>query len=152
MLLPPCFTVGMVPVFLYTWCLAYKPRSSILVSSDQRILFLIVLESLRFPLANSKGAVMYLLLRSGFHLATTINAWLLECCRYGCPSGRFSHLHRGTLEHCQGDHRVLGHLPDHGPSPLIVQFGRVASSRKSPNFSHLRMMEATVFLKTFNAV
>jgi hypothetical protein len=22
---------------------------------------------------------------------------LLECCRDGCPSGRFSHLHRGTL-------------------------------------------------------
>ena len=33
--------------------------------------------------------------------------------------------------------------------PLITQFGRAASSRKSlvaPNFFHLRMMEATVFL------
>ena len=29
------------------------------------------------------------------------------------------------------DHRVLGHLPDQGPSPPIAQFGRVASSRKS---------------------
>ena len=27
--------------------------------------------------------------------------------------------------------RVLGHLPDQGPSPPIAQFGRVASSRKS---------------------
>jgi hypothetical protein len=29
------------------------------------------------------------------------------------------------------DHRVLGHLPYQGPSPLIAQFGRAASSRKS---------------------
>jgi hypothetical protein len=27
-----------------------------------------------------------------------IKAWLVECCRDGCPSGRFSLLHRGTLE------------------------------------------------------
>ena len=32
---------------------------------------------------------------------------------------------------CQSDHKVIGHLPDQGPSPLIAQFGRVASSRKS---------------------
>jgi hypothetical protein len=38
MLPPPCFTIGMVPGFLQTWCLAFKPKSSILVSSDQRIL------------------------------------------------------------------------------------------------------------------
>jgi hypothetical protein len=43
----------------------------------------------------------------------------------------FSHLHRGTLELCQSDHQVLGHLPEQGPSPPIAQFGRVASSRKS---------------------
>ena len=46
----------------------------------------------------------------------------MECYRDGCPSGRLSHLHRGTLELCQSDHRVLGHLPDQGPSPPIVQF------------------------------
>jgi hypothetical protein len=28
--------------FLHTWCLAFRPQSSILVSSDQRILFLMV--------------------------------------------------------------------------------------------------------------
>ena len=52
------------------------------------------------------------------------------------------------------DYRVLGHLPDHGPSPPIVQFGRVASSGRVlvvPNFFHLRIMEASVFLRTFNA-
>ena len=57
-------------------------------------------ESFRCLLANANGAVMCLL-RSGFRLATTIMAWLVECWRNGCPSGRFSHLHRGTLELCQ---------------------------------------------------
>ena len=41
MMLPPCFTVRMVPGFLQTWPLAFRPMSSILVSSDQRILFLL---------------------------------------------------------------------------------------------------------------
>ena len=68
MLPPPCFTVGMVPGHLQTWCLAFGPNSSILVSLDQIILFLMVGESFTWLLANSKRAVM--LLRSGFHLAT----------------------------------------------------------------------------------
>jgi hypothetical protein len=36
-----------------------------------------------------------------------------------------------TEELCQSDHRVLGHLPDQGPSLPIVQFGQAASSRKT---------------------
>uniref|UniRef100_A0A8C7ISC1 Tyrosine-protein kinase n=1 Tax=Oncorhynchus kisutch TaxID=8019 RepID=A0A8C7ISC1_ONCKI len=32
-------------------------------------------------------------------------------------------LHRGTLELCQSEHTVLGHLPDQGPTSLIAQFG-----------------------------
>ena len=49
-------------------------------------------------LTNSKWAVMCLLLRSGFRLANLPKRpVLVECCRDGCPSGRFSHLHRGTL-------------------------------------------------------
>ena len=52
----------------------------------------------------------------------------MERCRDGHPPGRFSDLYRGTLV---SDHRVLGHLADQGPSPLIAQFGWVASSRKS---------------------
>ena len=40
-------------------------------------------------------------------------------------------------ELCQSDHRVLGHLPDQGPSPLIAQFGQAASSRKSLGGSEL---------------
>ena len=68
---------------------------------------------------------------------STIKAWLVECCREGCHSGRFCHLHRGTLEHCQSDQRVLGHLADQGTSPLIAQFGWAASSRKSLGASKL---------------
>ena len=58
MLTPTCFTIGMVPGFLQTWHLAFRPKSSILVSSDQRILFLMVWESFRSLLANSKRRVM----------------------------------------------------------------------------------------------
>ena len=43
-----------------------------------------------------------------------------------------------TEELCQSDQRVLGHLPDQGPSPLIAQFGPAASaSRKSLGGSKL---------------
>ena len=44
---------------------------------------------------------------------------------------------RGTLELCQSDHWVLGHLPDQGPSPPIAQFGWAPSSRKSLGGSKL---------------
>ena len=36
-----------------------------------------------------------------------------------------------TKELGQSDHRVLGHLPDQGPSLPIAQFGWAASSRES---------------------
>ena len=68
---------------------------------------------------------------------STIKALLVECCRDGCPPGRFSHLHRRTLELCQRDHRVLGHLPEQDPSSLIAQFDRVSSSRNSLGGSKL---------------
>ena len=56
----------------------------------------------------------------------------MECCRDGHPFGRFSHLHRGSLELRHNDHWILGHLPDQGPSHPYAQFGQVSSSRKSP--------------------
>ena len=62
---------------------------------------------------------------------STIKAWLVECCRDSCPSGRLSHLHRGTLELYQSDHWVLGPLHDQGPSSPIAQLGRATSFRKS---------------------
>ena len=49
----------------------------------------------------------------------------------------FYHLHRGTLEICQSDHRALCHLPDQGPSPPIAKFVQAASSRKSLGGSKL---------------
>ena len=61
----------------------------------------------------------------------------MECCRDGRTFQKDNHLHRGTLELCQSDHRVLGHLPDQGPSPPISQFSRAASSRKSLSGSKL---------------
>ena len=61
----------------------------------------------------------------------------VECCRDVCPTWRFSHLHRGTLELYQSDQLVLGHVPDQGPSPLIAQFGQAASSRTSLGSSKL---------------
>jgi hypothetical protein len=78
---------------------------------------------------------------------------LVECCIDGRNFQKDNHLNRGTLELCQSDHRVLGHLPDQGPSLPIAHFGRPALGRflVVPNFFYLRMMEATVFLGTFNA-
>jgi hypothetical protein len=94
-------------------------------------------------LANSKHAVMCLLLRSGFHLATTIKAWWVECCRNGCPSGMFFHLHRETLELCQSDHWVLGHLPDQDPSPSTVNCGTLYRQVCAfPN--HVQSIEFTI--------
>ena len=65
-----CITVGMVTVFLETWCLAFRPKSSILFSSEQRILFLMVWESFRCLLATPSGLSCAFLLRSSFRLAT----------------------------------------------------------------------------------
>ena len=110
MLPPPCFIIGMVPSFLQMWCLAFRPKSSILVSADQRILFLMVWEFLGAFWHTPSGLSCFLL-RSGFCLVTLPSTWLVECCRDGCASGRFSHLHRGTLDLCQIDHQVLGSPP-----------------------------------------
>ena len=51
----------------------------------------------------------------------------------------------------QSDHGVLGHLPDQGSSPPIGRWPALGRVLVVPNFFHLRMMEATVFLGNFNA-
>ncbi len=127
MLPPPCFTVGTVldrwwavPGFLHTYRLELRPKSSILVSSDQRILFVTILESFRCFLANSMWAFMCLALRS--HKAPTgggLQWWLT-----------FSHLPNASLELSHSDLWVLLYLSHQGSSPPIAQFGRTASSRK----------------------
>ena len=77
----------------------------------------------------------------------------MECCRNGCPSGWFCHLHRGTQQLCQSDHWALGHLPEQGPAARLHGLaGRPVLGRVLvvPNFFHLRM-KATVFLGTLKA-
>ena len=97
------------------------------------------LRVLRCLLANSKHMPLTEEWLPSGH--STIKVWLVECCRDGYPSGRFSHLHRGTLEFCQSDYWVLGHLPDKGPSLQIAQFGWVSSSRKSLGGSKLLLFK-----------
>ncbi len=129
MLPPPCFTVGTVldrwwavPGFLHTYRLESRPKSSILVSSDQRILFVTILESFRCFLANSVRVFMCLALRRGFvgplcHKAPTGGGlqWWLTFYNF-LPSPE-----------C-----ISGAQPQWslGSSPPIAQFGRTASSRK----------------------
>ena len=84
---------------------------------------------------------------------SAINPRLVECCNDGCLSGSFSHLHTGSLELIQSDHWVLGHLSYQRPfSPdCSVWPGGSRRVLVVPNFFHLRIMEATVLLGTFNA-
>lgn len=100
-------------------------QTLILVSSDQRILVLMVWESFRSLLAYSRQAAMCLLLRSGLCLA--IQAWLVECSRNDCPSGRLSSLQRAMLKLSESDHQFL----ITALLPIITQTGLAASSRKS---------------------
>jgi hypothetical protein len=112
-------------------------------SSDQRILFRIVWESI--------GAFWQTPSR-------------LSCAFYWGVASVWPLYHKGlisgvlqrwlsfwkVLPSPQSNSRALSECP----SPPIAQFGRAASSQRFlvvPNFFHLRMMEATVFLGTFNA-
>ena len=118
-------------------CLAFRPKSKILLSSDQRILFPMVrVLKVLFGKLQASCRVPFTeeWLPSG---CSIIKAWLVECCRDGCSSRRFSYLHRGTQRSSVRvtiGFLVFGHLPDQGPSSPIAQFGWEASSRKSPNF------------------
>jgi hypothetical protein len=116
-----------VPGFLQTWRLAFRPKSSILVSSDQRILFLMVWESFgvfwQTPSAFYWGvASVWPLYHRGL-IDEVLQRWFAFWKVLPSPQRNS----RALSEWPSG----LGHLPDQGPSPLIVQFGRAASSRKS---------------------
>ena len=87
MLPPPSFTVDgewcQVSSRRDTWHLAFRPKSSIVASSDQRIF--------RCLLANSKRAVMCFFTEEWFPSGhSTTKAWLVESCGDGCLSERFS--------------------------------------------------------------
>ncbi len=112
-----------VPGFLHTYRLELRPKSSILVSSDQRIL-----------------QVFFSKLHAGFHVSCTeerlpsghsaIKPRLVEGCSDGWLSTTFSHLPNASLELSHSDLWVLLYLSHQGSSPPIAQFGRTASSRK----------------------
>ncbi len=103
--------------------LRIKAKSSILVSSDQRIL-----------------QVFFSKLHAGFHVSCTeerlpsghsaIKPRLVEGCSDGWLSTTFSHLPNASLELSHSDLWVLLYLSHQGSSPPIAQFGRTASSRK----------------------
>ncbi len=119
MLPPPCFTVGTVldrwwavPGFLHTYRLELRPTSSILVSSDQRILFVTILES--FSCFFSK-------LHAGFHVSCTeerlpsghsaIKPRLVEGCSDGWLSTTFSHLLNECISGAQPQWSLGSSLP-----------------------------------------
>ncbi len=124
-----CWDWWAVPGFLHT--LELRPKSSILVSSDQRILFVTILESFR---------CFFSKLHAGFHVSCTeerlpsghsaIKPRLVEGCSDGWLSTTFSHLPNASLELSHSDLWVLLYLSHQGSSPPIAQFGRTASSRK----------------------
>ena len=118
--------------FLQTWRLEFRVQSWFHQTRESCFSWS---ESLLVPFGKLQASCHVPFNEEGIHLA--IKVWMVECCRDGCPSGRFSHLCRGTLERCQSDHRFLGHLPDQGPFLLIAQFGWTASSRKSLGGSKL---------------
>ena len=112
--------------------LELTPKSSILVSSDQRILFLIVWESFMS---------FFVKLNAGFHMSYTeerlpsshsaIKPRLVEGCSDSWLCGTFSHLPTASLELRHSNLLVLLYLSHQGSSPTIAQFGGTARSRKS---------------------
>ena len=63
---------------------------------------------------------------------SAIKPRLVEGCSDGCLSRTLSHLSAASLELSQSDLWVLLYLSHQGSSPPDAQFGRTASSRKSP--------------------
>ena len=154
MLTPSCFTVGMVPGFLQMWHLAFRPNISIFVSSDQRILFFMVLESLgAFWQTPSGLSCDFYWVASFWPLYHKGLIWwsaaemvvLLE----GSPIS--------TVELWSSVKVTIGYLVTSLSKAFLPRLlslaGRPALGRflAVSNFIHLRMMEATVFLGTFNA-
>lgn len=86
-----------VPAFLQTVLLVFRPKSSILVLSDQVIFFLVAWDLFRsFQQTQSEEWLQ--------SIHSTNEAWLVERCWDGWPSGRYFHHHREPLEFCQDAH------------------------------------------------
>ena len=131
-LLLPCFTVGMVTGFLQMWRLVFGPKNWKLHKS---------------AFWKTPGRLSFTEWLPFGH--STIKAWLMECCRDGWHSGRFS-----TKELWSSVRVTIGFLVTSLTKALLPRLlslaGRPALGRVLvvPNFFHLRIMEATVF---FNA-
>ena len=134
---PPCFTIGMVPGFLQTWRLAFRQNSFILDSSDQSILFLMVWESLGAFWQNESG------LSSSFYWGVACVWPLYHKDMIGGALQRWVSFWK-VLPFPQRKARAL---PE-GPSGSWSLGGSSLGGSKLLPF---RMMEATVFLRTFNA-
>ena len=66
MTLPPtCITVGMVSGFLQMWHLAFRPKSSIFVSSDKRIFRCSVRVTIRFIVTSMTNALLPTISQAG---------------------------------------------------------------------------------------
>ena len=123
MLPPPCFMVGMVcsgwcavSVFCHTLRFAFRPKTSVLVSSD-RSTFLHVCGKLHGFV--STMALVFPL----FHKARFV-----ECMTNSCPVDRFSHLSCGSLQLPQSYHGRLGCFCDQCSPCPACQFRWTAMS------------------------
>ena len=142
----------MVPGFLQTWRLAFRPNSSILISSDQRILFLMIWESLGVVWQTPSG------LSYAFYWGVA-SVWPLY--HKGLSGAEMVVLLDGSpisTEELRSSVRVtVGFLVTSLTKALLPQLLSLARHTALgrvlvvPNFFHLTMMEASVFLVTFNA-
>ena len=64
---------------------------------------------------------------------------MVECCTDGCPSVRFSHLHKRSLDLIHNDHWVFGYLFDQGPSSPITGRPDLGRLLLVPNLFHFRL-------------
>ena len=118
------------PGLLYPHYWELWPNSSIFVSSDQRVLLLMVWELFRWFLANSQWAVKCLSVKNDFHLATTIEVWSVEWLHW-LLFCKFLH----SPQKNSGSHSEwpMGCPSNRGPLFMIAQFGWAARSRNLKN-------------------
>lgn len=148
MLQPPCFSLGMVlvrwwamPGFLQTWHLAFRPKSSIFVSSDERSLV---------PWYESPSDTFWQ------------TPYRLSCAFYWGVASVCLLLHTGlicgVLQNWLSFWNVLLFLQSNalshlrGPSTPIAQIGSavvLVLVVVVSNFFQLQMMEACVLMETF---
>lgn len=126
------------PQILTSVCIPAAQRHDATTALLQRFFSIMLWNPLPFR-KNSKQCYM-LFTWSGFCPAT-LPLDLND--RNGHPYSWSSHLYRGLSKFCWSDCRVLGYLPDQGPSCLFSQFGQTGNSRRSPGGSKLFLCHNT---------